>query len=117
MAAEDVLHVGFCPASVGSCVTPSTLTAINPADVPDELNQVSGSVGGPVPKDRTFFFAAADYTAQDRTTYLSSSLPTFVLPADGSLTYVGRYAAAVDHWLPAARVCHPDPLRRLGVIT
>ena len=34
-----------------------TLTAINPADVPDELNQVSGSIGGPLVKDKTFFFA------------------------------------------------------------
>ena len=50
------------------------------------LNQVSGSVGGPVLKDKTFLFATADYTAQDRTTYLSSTLPTFVLPADGNLT-------------------------------
>ena len=60
-------------------------TAINPADVPDELNQVSGSVGGPIVKDKTFFFATADYTRQDRTTFLSTTLPAFVLPADGSL--------------------------------
>ena len=72
-------------------MTPSALTAINPADVPDELNQVSGSIGGPLIKDRTFFFATADYTRQDRTTFLSSSLPSFVLPPDGSLTYVGHY--------------------------
>ena len=36
-----------------------TLTAINPADMPDELNQVSGSIGGPFVKDKTFFFATA----------------------------------------------------------
>jgi carboxypeptidase family protein/TonB-dependent receptor-like protein len=82
---------GFCPASVGSCSTPSTLEAINPADVPDSLHQVSGSIGGPIRHDRTFFHATADATRQNRTTQLSSSLPAFVLPADGSLTYVGHY--------------------------
>ncbi len=81
----------FCPPSVPTCDTPTTLTAINPADVPDELHQVSGSIGGPIVRDKTFFFATADYTRQDRTTFLSPALPAFVLPADGSLTYVGRY--------------------------
>ena len=28
-----------------------------------------------------------------------------------------RMRRLVDHWLPPARVCHPYPLRRLGVIT
>jgi hypothetical protein len=95
---------GFCPPSVSSCVTPSTLQAINPADLPDALSQVSASVGGPIVKDKTFFFATGDYTAQNRTTYLSSTLPSFVLPPDGSLTYIGRYRqklfnARVDHRL------------------
>ena len=98
---------GFCPPSVATCITPATLTAINPADVPDELNQVSGSAGGHFVADRTFFFVAADYTRQDRTTFLSSTLPAFVLPADGSLTYVGRYRqelvnARLDHKLTPA---------------
>ena len=53
---------GFCAPSVPTCTTPTTLHAINPADVPDELNQVSGSIGGPIVKDKTFFFATADYT-------------------------------------------------------
>ena len=39
---------------------------------PDELNQFSGSIGAPFVKDKTFFFATADYTRQDRTTFLSS---------------------------------------------
>ena len=82
---------GFCPPSVPSCVTPSTLTAINPVDIPDALNQVSGSIGGPIAKDKTFFFATADYTRQNRTTFLSTSLPAFVLPADGHLDYTGHY--------------------------
>jgi Carboxypeptidase regulatory-like domain/TonB dependent receptor-like, beta-barrel len=82
---------GFCPPSVSSCTTPSTLTAINPADNPDELDQFSGSIGGPIVKDKTFFFLTSDYTMQDRTTYLSPTLPAYVLPADGSLSYVGHY--------------------------
>jgi outer membrane receptor protein involved in Fe transport len=82
---------GFCAPSVSSCVTPSTLNAVNPVDVPDELNQYSGAIGGPLVKDRTFFFIAGDYTRQDRTTSLSTSLPKFVLPADGNLSYTGHY--------------------------
>ncbi|HVG39259.1 MAG TPA: TonB-dependent receptor, partial [Pyrinomonadaceae bacterium] len=81
----------FCPPSVPSCVTPATLQAINPVDIPDVLNQVSGSIGGPVVKDKTFFFATADYTRQNRTTFLSSALPAFLLPADGRLDYTGHY--------------------------
>ena len=76
---------GFCPPSMSTCVTPATLEAINPVDIPDELHQFSGSIGGPIVKDRTFFFATADYTRQDRTTFLSSTLPAFLLPADGNL--------------------------------
>jgi hypothetical protein len=99
---------GFCPPSVSTCAPPPTLTTINPADVPDELNQVSGSIGGPLVRDKTFVFAAADYTRQDRTTFLSSTLPAFVLPADGSLTYVGHYRqklvnARLDHKLSPAQ--------------
>jgi hypothetical protein len=82
---------GFCPPSVPSCVTPTTLQAINPVDIPDALNQVSGSIGGPIVKDKTFFFATADYTRQNRTTFLSTSLPAFLLPSDGHLDYTGHY--------------------------
>jgi hypothetical protein len=93
---------GFCPPSVPSCVTPSTLTAINPADVPDVLQQYSGTIGAPLVKDKTFFFASGDYTRQNRTVFLSPTLPSYVLPADGSLTYVGNYRqgllnSRVDH--------------------
>jgi hypothetical protein len=92
----------FCPPSVPSCTTPNTLTAITPAEIPDTLGQVSGSIGGPLVRNKTFLFIANDYTWQDRTSGLSSSLPAFVLPADGSLTYVGHYRqelldARVDH--------------------
>jgi hypothetical protein len=82
---------GFCAPSVASCSTPTTLSAINPADTPDVLHQFSGSLGVPIVKDRTFLFASGDYTRQDRTAYLSSSLPSFVLPPDGNLAYVGHY--------------------------
>ena len=93
---------GFCAPTVPSCVTPPTLTAINPADIPDVLDQFSGSIGAPLVKDKTFFFATADYTRQDRTAFLSSTLPAFVLPPDGNLAYEGHYRQAlfngrVDH--------------------
>jgi hypothetical protein len=108
MQASTFATDGFCPPSVSTCTTPATLTAINPADVPDTLNQVSGSVGGAIVKDKTFFFAAADYAAQNRTTFLSPTLPAYVLPADGSLEYVGNYRqklvnARVDHKLAPAQ--------------
>jgi hypothetical protein len=95
---------GFCPSSVASCVTPSTLQRIDPVDIPDALQQYSGSIGGPIVKDRTFFFMAADYTRQNRTTFLSTSLPAFLLPADGHLDYTGHYRqtlfdARLDHKL------------------
>jgi hypothetical protein len=108
LQAKSFSTEGYCPPSVPTCTAPGTLKSISPADIPDELNQVSASLGGPIVKDRTFFFATADYTRQDRTTFLSSSLPAFVLPADGSLTYVGRYRqelfnGRVDHKLTAAQ--------------
>ena len=94
----------FCPRTVPTCVTPSRLQHINPVDVPDALQQYSGTIGGPIVKDRTFFFATADYTRQNRTTFLSTSLPSFVLPPDGNLAYTGHYRqtlvdARVDHKL------------------
>ncbi len=102
--AETFSTNGFCPPSVSTCVTPSTLVAINPVDIPDELQQYSGTIGGPIVHDRTFFFATADYTRQNRTTFLSTSLPAFVLPADGNLAYTGHYRqflfnGRVDHKL------------------
>jgi Carboxypeptidase regulatory-like domain/TonB dependent receptor len=92
----------FCPSSLSSCVLPTNLVAINPVDIPDKLNQFSGAVGGPIVKDKTFFFVSGDYTRQDRTTFLSSALPAFVLPADGHLDVTGHYRqtlldARVDH--------------------
>ena len=102
--AETFSTRNFCPPSVFTCVTPTTLKAINPVDIPDALKQYSGSIGGPIIKDKTFFFATADYTRQDRTTFLSPSLPAFVLPADGHLDFTGHYRqtlidARLDHKL------------------
>jgi len=89
--AKTFSNDGFCAPSVPTCTTPGSLVAINPTDLPDELHQVSGSIGGPLVNNRTFFFLTGDYTHQDRTTQLSPTLPSFVLPPDGSLTYVGHY--------------------------
>jgi hypothetical protein len=105
--AETFSTSGFCAPDVETCATPSTLQYINPVDIPDELDQYSASIGGPLVKDRTFFFAAADYTEQNRTTFLSPTLPAFVLPADGDLEYTGHYHqtlvnARLDHTLNPA---------------
>src|SRR5215217_5130855 len=106
--AEKFSTDGFCPPSVPTCVTPSTLQGISPVDIPDALQQYSGTIGGPIVRGRTFFFATADYTRQNRTTFLSTSLPAFVLPADGSLDYTGHYRqflfdGRVDHKLTSSQ--------------
>lgn len=104
MQATSFSTTNFCAPSVPSCVVPSTLNSISPVDIPDSLNQVSGSVGGAIVKNRTFFFATTDYTLQDRTAQLSATLPAFLLPSNGDLNYVGHYRqslvnARVDHKL------------------
>src|SRR6266404_497854 len=90
MQAKTFSTTNFCAPSITTCDTPATLNAINPVDVPDELFQLSGSIGGPIVKDKTFFFVTADGTWQNRTAFLSSTLPAFLLPADGHLDYEGR---------------------------
>ncbi|HET6854420.1 MAG TPA: TonB-dependent receptor [Pyrinomonadaceae bacterium] len=104
--AESFSTNGFCPKSVPTCVTPATLQGISPVDIPDALQQYSATIGGPIAEDRTFFFATADYTRQNRTTFLSTTLPAFVLPPDGNLEYTGHYRqflfnGRVDHKLTA----------------
>ena len=75
---------------------------------PYRRHQFGGTAGGPLVKDRTFFFMSGDYTRQDRTTFLSPSLPSFVLPPDGNLAYTGNYRQAlfnarVDHKLSSTQ--------------
>lgn len=98
----------FCPKSISTCTVPATLQEISPIDIPDKLNQFSGAIGGPIVEDKTFFFFSADHTRQDRTTFLSSSLPSLVpasdLPSGGRLDIVGHYRqtlfdARLDHRL------------------
>jgi hypothetical protein len=108
MQAKRFSTSGYCAPSVATCVTPTTLQAINPVDIPDALSQYSGSIGGPIVKDKTFFFLTADYTRQDRTAFLSSALLAFVLPADGSLDYTGHYRQSLfngrlDHQLTSTQ--------------
>jgi hypothetical protein len=108
MQAKTFSTSGYCAPSVATCVTPTTLQAINPVDIPDALSQYSGSLGGALVKDKTFFFLTADYTRQDRTAFLSSALPAFVLPADGSLDYTGHYRQSLfngrlDHQLTSTQ--------------
>jgi hypothetical protein len=68
----------WCPPSVPSCAAPAnadgSTAGLTPADIPDSLAQVSGAWGGPLAKDRTFFFGAFDYTHQDRTAPITSPL-------------------------------------------
>ena len=85
-----------------TCTVPSTLTKILPIDIPDKLAQFGGSIGGPIKTDKTFFFVTAERTHQDRTTFLSPSLPSFLLPSDGNLEWTGHYRqtildARLDH--------------------
>ncbi len=104
MQAKSFSTKNYCAPSVATCTVPATLTSISPVDIPDSLNQFSGSFGGHLIKDKTFFFAADDYTRQDRTTLLSNTLPAFVLLANGDLSYTGNYRqelfnARLDHRL------------------
>jgi hypothetical protein len=116
MQAKSFSTSGFCAPSVSTCVTPSTLQSISPVDVPDILNQVSGSIGGRLIKDRTFFFTTADYTRQDRTAFLSSTLPSFLLPADGHLDYTGHYRQTlVDSRLDHRLTGNQNLMLRLNV--
>jgi Carboxypeptidase regulatory-like domain/TonB dependent receptor-like, beta-barrel len=97
MQAKGFTTKNFCPPSVPSCTTPSSLASISAVDIPDSLKQWSGSSGGHIVKDKTFFFVANDYTMQDRTTFLSNTLPAFVLPANGDLSYTGNYHQELFH--------------------
>jgi len=104
MQASSFSTKGFCAPGVPTCTTPSTLTSISPVDIPDTLDQYSAAFGGPIVKNKTFFFLADDYTRQERVAPLSNTLPAFVLPANGDLTFTGHYRqelfdGRVDHRL------------------
>jgi hypothetical protein len=108
MQAKSFSTKNFCAPSVASCTLPTTLTSVSPVDVPDSLHQVSGSLGGRIVSDKTFFFVADDYTRQNRTALLSNALPAFVLPANGDLSYTGKYHqelfdGRLDHYLTPAQ--------------
>ena len=73
LAGEAFSTKNFCPPSVSSCVTPTTLTVDQSRSIfRTRCSQFSGSIGGPIIKDKTFFFVTADYTRQNRTTFLST---------------------------------------------
>jgi Carboxypeptidase regulatory-like domain/TonB dependent receptor len=77
-----------CPSSVGTCVPPTTngvATPLVPPDIPDSLGQGSFAIGGPLVKDRTQYFVAADFTNQDRTAGITTPLVA------AGTTYQGNY--------------------------
>ena len=96
---------GQCPESIPTCLAPTvdgSPVDLLPADIPDSLAQLSGAAGGAIEPDRTHYFAAIDYTHQDRTAPITSPL----VPA-GS-TIVGRFRqvlanARVDHRLSSSQ--------------
>lgn len=93
-----------CPDSVPSCVPAATNgspSALVPPDIPDSLAQGSFAIGGPMARDRTQFFAAADLTKQDRTAAITTPLVA------AGTTIGGQYRQAlvdgrVDHRLDAS---------------
>jgi hypothetical protein len=92
-----------CPDSIASCVAPTSGGAavnIVPPDIPDSLSQGSFAFGGPIVKDKTQYFVAADGTWQDRTAAVTSPL------VPSGTTYLGHYRqglldARVDHAINA----------------
>lgn len=100
----EALYLGR-PASWENSTAMAGSKTIATPDVPDVLHQVSGTIGGPIVRDRTFFFAAGDYTRQDRTAFFSSNPVTQSL-LNGQTSYTGNYRQAlldarVDHKLSA----------------
>lgn len=94
----------------GSAFQPRTVSSddrsLSPPDVPDVLNQMSVSAGGPLVADRTFLFGAFEYANQDRTTYFAG-IPATQALLDGQTSYQGNYwqvlgDARLDHKLNAA---------------
>ena len=81
-------------------------TEISPADVPDVLNQISGAIGGPIVASQTFFFAAGEFSNQDRTAYFAN-IPATIALLDGVTSHEGNYKQGLldvrfDHKLNGA---------------
>src|SRR5262245_17260912 len=90
-----------CPPSLSTCVPPVTAGVMAPSippNTPDSLLQGSFAIGGAITPDRTHYFAAGDFTRQDRTAAITTPL---VPPGT---TTVGHYRQGllnvrVDHRL------------------
>ena len=95
----------FRPARLEPSLTIDALAAINNLSatmkVPDALHQLGGSLGGPLLKDRTHLFVAAEFSHQIRESTISS-------PASPNAVFTGTYKqvllnARVDHRVRAGR--------------
>src|ERR1051326_8830138 len=66
----------FCPRNVPTCVTPSTLRAINPRDMPDALQQYSATYG--LHGEGLFMFRPGDWQAKTFSTrdFCPRNVPT-----------------------------------------
>jgi hypothetical protein len=79
MQAKTLSADAQCAPSIPTCEPPQTNGAASPlapADVPDSLAQVSGSIGDAIKPDKTFYFVAFDYANQDRTAAITTPLVT-----------------------------------------
>ena len=101
LAGEDVLDQGLLPAVGLDLRHAEHARRDQPGGHPDELDQFSGSIGGPLVKDRTF--SSPRPTTRGRIGRRSSrrALPAFVLPADGSL---GTRATTGRRWSTAGSI-------------
>ena len=90
-----------CPSSISSCRPPVTAGVTAPIlapNAPDSLVLGAFAIGGAITPDRTHYFAAGDFTRQNRT----AAITTPIVPA--GTTTVGHYrqallSARVDHRL------------------
>jgi hypothetical protein len=93
-----------CPSSISTCVPPviAGVTApIIPPNTPDSLVQGSFAIGGAITPDRTHYFAAGDFTRQNRT----AAITTPLVPPGTTTGGHYRHAllnARVDHRLRGA---------------
>lgn len=103
LQSKDIGTSAWCPASVPTCTPPTGaggVEALTPADIPDELAQVSGTYGTALVRDQTFLFATFDYSHQNRTAPITS-------PFSPVTEIVGNYRqflvdARLDHRLSSS---------------